>query len=167
MDPLVLVVPPPFLIDPMTKILLPFTLESWLLIGLVALLAVAVITMLKYTPKVIHNYVIGSNVQASVLNVYNVFLGGAQKTVPQNSFPRFLLVTFLIFTLIIRTLYQGGVFDILKRDVRTIQLKTIDEYIDHEFTFYIFTSLAGRLQGSRVMQRFVFLQMFYQSHDGA
>ncbi|XP_037049057.1 uncharacterized protein LOC119083410 [Bradysia coprophila] len=153
-DKLILVVPPPFLIDPMTKIFLPFTFASWISIGAVALLACSIVKLLEFTPKVVHDYVIGSNVKGSVLNVFNVFLGGTQKILPRSNFPRFLLAKFLIFTLIMRSLYQGEVFDILKRDVRTVELTTIDEFIEHKFTFYIYQSLAMRLEGSKIMQRF-------------
>lgn len=153
-DKLILIVPPPFLIDPMTKILLPFTFASWISIGMVALLACCIVKLLDFTPKVVHDYVIGSNVKGSMLNVFNVFLGGTQKILPRSNFPRFLLAKFLIFTLIMRSLYQGEVFDILKRDVRTVELTTIDQFIENEFTFYIYQSLAQRLEGSKIMQRF-------------
>lgn len=100
-DKQILVVPPPFLIDPMSKIFLPFTFASWISIGMVALFACCLIKMLQFTPKVVHNYVIGSNVRGSILNVCNICLGGTQQTLPQSNFPRFLLAIFLVFTFII------------------------------------------------------------------
>ncbi|KAG4072377.1 hypothetical protein HA402_004309 [Bradysia odoriphaga] len=150
-DQLVLVVPPPYLIDPMERVLLPFTSASWISIGLVVLLACCVIKVLQFTPKAFHNYVIGRNVKGSMLNVWNIFLGGTQQVLPRGNFPRFLLVKFLIFTLIMRSLYQGRVFDILKRDLRTVELKTIDAYNEHKFTFYIFRTLAANFQGPNII----------------
>lgn len=88
-----------------------------------------------------------------MLNVWSIFLGGTQQVLPHSNFPRFLLVTFLIYTLIMRSLYQGGVFDILKRDVRTVELKTIDEFIEHQFTFYIYQTLAAQLEGTKFKKR--------------
>ncbi len=119
------------------------------------LLACCIIKVLKFTPRIVHNYVIGSNVKGSMLNVCNILLGGAQQVLPQRNFPRFLLAKFLIFAMIMRSLYQGEVFKILKNDVRTVELKTIDEFIEHEFTFYIYQSLADRFQGTKMMQRFL------------
>lgn len=133
-DQLVLVVPPPFLMDPMERILLPFTYASWISIGTVLLLACCVIKVLQFTPEAIHNYVIGRNVK-----------------LPRSNFPRFLLVKFVIFTLIIRSLYQGRVFDILKRDSRSVDLKTVNEYNDRKFTFYIFRTLAANFQGTNII----------------
>lgn len=153
-DKLILIVPPPFLIDPMMKIFLPFTFASWISIGMIALLACFIVKILDLTPRVIHDYVIGSNVKGNVFNVCNVFLGGTQKILPRSNFPRFLLAKFLIFTMIIRSLYQGQVFDILKRDVTTVELTTIDQFIEHKFTFYIYQSLALRLEGSKILKRF-------------
>lgn len=154
-DKLILVVPPPYLIDPMTKIFMPFTFASWISIGMIALLACCIIKLLKFTPTIVHDYVIGSNVKGSILNVCNIFFGGTQEKLPQSNFPRFLLMKFLIFTMIMRTLYQGEVFNLLKRDVRTVELNTIDEFMEHKFTFYIYQALAARLQGTKMMQRFV------------
>lgn len=154
-DKIILVVPPPFLIDPMTKIFLPFTFASWISIGMVALLACFIIKLMKFTPKIVHDYVIGRNVKGSMLNVCNVFLGGTQRILPSSNFPRFLLAKFLIFTLIMRSLYQGEVFNIMKRDVHTVKLDSFDEFIEHGYTFYIFKSLAGRLVGTKMMKRFV------------
>lgn len=154
-DKLVLVVPPPFLIDSMTKIFLPFSLVTWLCIGMVGLIACSIIISLKFAPNIVHDYLIGRNVKGSILNIWNVFLGGSQATLPESNFPRFLLSNFLIFTLIIRSLYLGAAFDILKRDVHTIELKTIDEFIEHKFTFYIYKTLAARLEGTKMMKRFV------------
>ncbi|KAG4075079.1 hypothetical protein HA402_008144 [Bradysia odoriphaga] len=154
-DKLVLVVTPSLLIDPIQKIFLPFTFASWISIAMVALLACCIIKLLKFTPKIVHDYVIGSNVKGSILNVWNVLLGGNQQMLPQSNFPRFLLIKFLIFTMIMRNLYQGGVFNILKRDVRGVELTTVDEFIEHEFTFYVYPSLADRLKGSKLLQRSV------------
>lgn len=150
-DRLVLVVPPPFMIRSMERIFLPFTSTLWISIGMVLLSACCVIQALKFTPNVLHNYVIGENVKGSMLNVWNIVLGGTLQILPQASFPRFLLVKFLILLLVIRSLYQGRVFDILKRDVRAVELRTIDEYIDHEFTFYIFRTMAVTLQGTKIL----------------
>lgn len=154
-DKVILVVPPPFLIDPMEKNFLPFTLASWISIGMVALLAYGIVKILSFTPKIVHDYVIGSNVRCSALNIWNVFLGGSLQQLPRSNLPRFLLAQFLIFTLIMRSLYQGAIFDIMKRDVNTIELNTFDEFIEHEFTFYVYQSLAGRIQGSKILRRFV------------
>lgn len=154
-DATILVIPPPYSIDPMTKIFLPFTTASWITIGMVGLSACCVVKVLKFCPKIVRDYVIGSNVKGSLLNVWSVFLGGTQKILPRSNFPRFLLAKFLIFTLIMRTLYQGGVFHVLKEDVNTVGLDTFDEFIEHEFTFYIYQSLARRLAGTKLTQRFV------------
>ncbi len=86
---------------------LPFTLASWVSIGIVGLVACCIITVVKFTPKIFHDYVIGSNVKGSILNVWSIFLGGTQPILPQNNFPRFMLAKFLVFTLVIRSCIKG------------------------------------------------------------
>ncbi|KAG4070893.1 hypothetical protein HA402_011119 [Bradysia odoriphaga] len=151
-DKIILVVPPPFLIDPMKKIFLPFALTSWISIGMVGLFALCIVKLIKFAPSVVHDYVIGKNVRGSTLNVCNIAIGGAQQILPRGSFPRFLVANFLIFTLIIRTLYQGEVFKLLKTDVRTVQLNTIEDYVEHKFTFYFHQAFVARLQGTKIME---------------
>jgi hypothetical protein len=92
-------------------------------------------------------------VKGSFLNLWILLLGGSQKKLPKSNFPRFLLAKFLIFTLVIRSLYQGAIFKLLKQDIRTIELNSIDDLIENEFTFYIYESLAVRLRGSKFMKK--------------
>lgn len=153
-DRLTLVIPPPFLIDPIQKILLPFAATSWISIGVVVLSACFVVIVLKFTPKIVHAYVIGDHVDGSVLNVWNVLLGGAQERLPTHNFPRFLLINFVIFTLLMRTMYLGQLFNLLKSDINLVEMKTIDDLLDHKFTFYIFDSAAARIYDRRILERF-------------
>ncbi len=155
-DSLVIVVPPPFPMDPMAKMFLPFTFTSWMAIGTVALLACGTVKIVEFTPKIFHEHVVGSEINRSVLDVWNMFLGGSLPMLPRADFPRFFLANFLMFTLIIRSLYQGAVFDILKRDVSAVELNTIDDIIENGLTFYIYPTLAARIEGSRIMQRYVY-----------
>ncbi|KAG5682552.1 hypothetical protein PVAND_011897 [Polypedilum vanderplanki] len=153
-DKLVLVIPPPFLMNSLGKILLPFHIYTWISVGLFIFLVCVIIVTLKFTPQIFHDYIIGANVKCNILEVWNLLLGGAQKKISKSNFPRFLLAKFLIFALVIRSIYQGAIFDILKNDVSTVELKTIDEFIENKFTFYIYDSLAGRLNGTKYLQRY-------------
>jgi hypothetical protein len=158
-DLLIIVVPPPFLIDPLTKILMPFTLISWICISSVILTACITVIILKFTPKKFHDYIVGKNVKGSILNVWNLLLGGSQTKLPTATFPRFLLAKFLIFALVMRSLYQGAIFNLLKDDISTIELSTIDEFIEHKFTFIVYESLAARSQGSKFMDRHLVVKL--------
>lgn len=120
-------------------------------IGSVLLLACSVIKVLQYASKGFHDYAFGRNIKSNMFNVWNIFLGGVQPVLPQESFPRFLLIEFSIFTLIIRSLYLGRVFDILKRNEQTVKLTTIDDYIKYNFTFYIYNSMANSIQGTKII----------------
>lgn len=154
-DTLVLVIPPPFLIDPLKAIFLPFSLIFWISIGMIVFVAFCIVITLAFTPQIFHDYVIGNNIKGSTLNVWNVLLGGGQKRLPNSNLPRFLLSNYIIFTLIIRTLYQGKIFDILKNDQWNTDVKTIDGFIEHEFTFYMHDTVITRMEGTKIMERLV------------
>ncbi len=53
----------------------------------------------------------------------------------------------------------------MKRDVHTIELKIIDKFIEHKFSFYIYKSLSARLEGTKMMQRFVVLFKWIEAHE--
>jgi hypothetical protein len=152
-DKMILVVPPPSLISSLMKIVLPFHVYSWIAIGVVMMMVCVVIVTLKYLPRVFHNYVVGVSVKTSFLNVWNLLLGGSQAKLPRPNFPRFLLANFLLFTLIIRTLYLGAFFGILKSDISAVELLTIDEFIEQDFTFNIYESLLARLIGTKYLNK--------------
>jgi hypothetical protein len=126
---------------------------TWLSVIAFVIFACFSVICLKFTPRIFHNYIIGKNIKGSLLNVWNVLLGGSQVKLPKNNFPRFLFAKFLIFALVMRSLYQGAIFDLLKNDISTVELKTFDELIEHEFTFYMYDSLATRLNGTKFTHR--------------
>jgi len=152
-DTTTIVIPRPFLIDSIQKILLPFAVTSWMSIGVVVMSAGGVVIVLNFLPNSFHDHVIGDNLNGGVLNVWNVLLGGPQSILPRESLPRFLLATFVIFTFLIRTMYQGQLFNLLKSDINLVQLKTVDDLLDHKFFFYMTKATALRLQDKRIMER--------------
>lgn len=62
--------------------------------------------------------------------------------VPARNFARSLLMIFILYCLVIRTLYQGGLFENLQSEDLGHTADTITEMLDRGFKFYMmFTSL--------------------------
>lgn len=95
-------IPPGEEYTPFEKMFLPFDHATWVAITITMLIAVIVIQCLNYTSIRIRNLVYGDNVTTPTLNVLIAFMGGGQTVIPKKSFARFLLMMFIIFSLIIR-----------------------------------------------------------------
>lgn len=67
----------------------------------------------------------------------SAFLGVALKIVPEGNFARFLLMMFLLYSMVIRACYQGSYYKILRSHLRKAEMQSLDEIIENELTFYV------------------------------
>jgi hypothetical protein len=80
-------------------------------------------------------------------NIIAIHLGVPQPRLPTRNFSRFILLNFLAYCLVVRSSYQGAVFNILMSNDRKPPVDSINEMMEKGFRFYIYDSLASRLQG--------------------
>jgi len=133
------------------KLFLPFDLATWLLIIATFAAAFAVIIVINnFTKQFVKNFVFGRRVKTPSLNVLKIFFGMDQTILPRRNFARFLLTLFLIWTLIIRTCYQGLLFENLIGDGRKPAIKTIDEMLERNFTYHTHFSHCWHLVDTNV-----------------
>jgi hypothetical protein len=102
--------------------------------------------MLSLKNKKVYNFIIGRKVKAPILNIIAQHLGVSQPTLPMRNFARFILMNFLIYCLIIRSSYQGAVFNTLMSSDRKPPVMSISEIMERDFTFYIYETLAKRFE---------------------
>lgn len=69
--------------------------------------------------------------------MFTAFIGGTQRPLPKRNFARFLLMMFLIFSLVIRTVYQGAFYQLLKSNKRHKGVQSMDEIVKSDFQFFI------------------------------
>jgi len=117
---------------------LAFDLTTWLLIAGTFLASFVVIIIISnFAPLKVRHLIFGENVPMPALNVLIAFFGLSQATLPRGSFARFLLNLFIIWSIIIRTCYQGKLFEYLQGDNRKPQIKSINELMDRNFTYFV------------------------------
>lgn len=129
-------VPPGKVYTSFEKMFLTFELEVWIAIVVTILIALAVIQVVNLCSCNIQNFVYGRNIRTPTLNLQSTFLTGNQFKMPGRNFARFLVVLFIIWSLIIRTCYQSKLYEYLQADIRKPRIKTIRELLDSNFTFY-------------------------------
>ena len=135
--PFLLIIPPGAQFSPFKKLFRPFRDVVWILILLTFVIGFVVIFVVKFQSNVIKDFVLGIKNDTPFLNIFNIFFGGSMNLMPSRNFARFLLTTFVIFCFVIRTLYQGALFQFLQKEDRAKEAQTIDELIERNFIFYM------------------------------
>jgi hypothetical protein len=146
MNELVFLIPPGRKLTPFEKLLQPFDIIVWILFSITLLIGFTVICLLNFKYKSCRAFVFGDKVNHPVLNMLIAVLGSQQKILPKTNFARFILMMFLILCLVLRSIYQGSLFQFLQSDGRKKEVQTIREMIEQDFTFYSYESHADLIK---------------------
>lgn len=149
----VFLIPPGRILTSIEKLILPFSNFLWLTIAVCFLIGLLVIFVVRRKAKNIQNFVLGTATGDPYLNMFIGLIGGTQKILPRRNFARFLLMVFLLFSLIIRSLYQGSFYKLLQSNSRLGEVQTIDEMVRKDFKFYVGSSVAEIMQGSTAVNK--------------
>lgn len=152
-DALILTMPPTSTISSFQKLYMPFDVITWSLIIAIYIMGVIIVTLTRRMSGTVYEFIVGQNVNHPILNMLIAIVGGSQIKLPQKVFSRFILVKFLLFCLVMRALYQGKLFDIMRRNIYEKNAESFDELIDKKFNFYTYESLSRRVQGFKFAQR--------------
>lgn len=135
--PFLLIIPPGAPFSAFTKLFRPFRDVVWILLLMTFVIGFVVIFVVRFQSNVVKDFVFGNKNTSPFLNIFNIFFGGSMDLLPSRNFARFLLATFVIFCFVIRTLYQGALFQFLQTEDRAKEAQTIDELIERDFIFYM------------------------------
>lgn len=131
-----LTVPPGESFTPLEKIFLPFQDAVWIGIMITLLIGFLTIQVINLCPEHVKRFVFGAFVRTPTMNLIEIFLTGAQSKLPGTNFARFLVTLFIIWSLIIRTCHQSELFKYLQQDLRKPTIKSVQELIEKNFTYY-------------------------------
>lgn len=129
------------------KLTLSFSAPVWLLIAACFILGIISIFIIRLGSVEIQAFVFGTSVQTPYLNLFIGFIGGTQNILPKNNFARFLLMSFLMYSLVIRTLYQGTYFKLMQSSRQHKEVQSINEMISEDFRFFILPWMADLFVG--------------------
>jgi len=132
---LLFAIPPGELYSDWELLAFAFDTATWILIGVTFLTAFGVIFIINLTTQTVRDFVFGRRVATPTLNVLAAFYGLSQPVLPRRNFARFLLTLFIIWCLIIRTCYQGKLFEYLQGDQRKPEIQSIEEVFEKNLTF--------------------------------
>lgn len=125
------------------KMFIMFDMETWICI--VATLAGSwlVIQIINFTSLHVKKFVFGRDIASPSVNLVNIFLSGGQHKSPGRNFARFILMMFVIWSLIIRTCYQSELFKNLQSDMRKPRARTVEDLNERNFTIWYRESALG------------------------
>lgn len=118
------------------KLFIPFQLKVWILFTLVIVLAILVILFVEGRGKRFRRIFIGDQVKHPLMEMLVALFGGSSHVVLRKHSQRYLLMIFLLFCLVMRTLYQSGLFKFMQSDQKGNEVTSINEMIDERFTIY-------------------------------
>ena len=134
---MVLAVPAGREYTPFEKLFRPFSRSVWVLVTLYLLAGMVVIgtVQLLHRPAV-RDFVYGRGVSTPVLNLLNVLFGGAVVQLPMRNFARTLLFLWMYYCLVVRTCYQGSLYEYLQERKNFSPLQTVDALVRNDYRFY-------------------------------
>lgn len=132
-----LAVPPSEKYSEYEKLLMPFDFFTWALIASTFVTTFTTILILYFVKRSLRDFIIGSNVRTPTLNVLQIFFGISQVTLPRRNFARFLTVSFVLFCMVIRTAWQGKMYEFMQKDISKPEIQTVEEMIEKGYTFYM------------------------------
>lgn len=127
------------------KMILPFDDQVWLWITIVFCSSFSVIILVRTTGARERNFIFGMNVRTPALNVLAAFFGISQIVLPGRNFARFLVMLFILYCLVIRTAYQGKMFEFMQQDIRKPTASSLEEMVKRNLTFYVHEELLSSL----------------------
>ncbi|XP_058811320.1 ionotropic receptor 21a-like [Topomyia yanbarensis] len=119
------------------KLFCPFSPTVWYLTVVYLAIGTVVIFGLQFTSLRVRNFVYGSEQTAAYLNLLQIFFGGGIGRTPGRNFARTLLLLWVIFCFVIRTLYQGSLYLYLQRSMSHAPLETMDDIHRSGIPYYM------------------------------
>lgn len=131
-----------------------FKLSVWICLTLTLLVAIAVILVFKKQSIEVQKFVFGLNVHNPLFNLVAIVLGMSTK-LPGRNFARYLLMNFIMFCLVMRSIYQGGAYEFLQSNMNHKPVETIDDMVKEEFSFYVLNEFAKMLVQEKIEKSIV------------
>jgi hypothetical protein len=151
--PFIMIVPPGSQLSSFEKLFRPFSIVVWILLLTTFGIAFVIITIVKCQRNSLQDFIFGTGNRSPYLNVLIGFVGGSQTNEPQRNFARYLLMMYLLFCLVKRTLYQGALFQFLQIDDRHSEVQSIDEVVDKNFKVFMLPSSLEHTQNMKFRDR--------------
>ncbi|KAG4068684.1 hypothetical protein HA402_002375 [Bradysia odoriphaga] len=133
-DNVVLVLPNPTPYSAFETLFFPFTLTSWILLALTIVIGTAAIKLLECNRKLYYKFIVGTGNPNPYFNLFSALLNGNAFYLPNGTLARFLLMVWILTSMVVRTMYLGQLFTFIKMNKTVPSAANIDELINRRIT---------------------------------
>ncbi|XP_055842652.1 uncharacterized protein LOC129909603 [Episyrphus balteatus] len=104
-------------LSPLDRLAKPFSHQLWMLLAGFLIIGLVFLLILRLLKIEIRQYILGDD-NNPTLNFFAILLGYSmnQTPSPSRNFARYTLLLLLLLTLVIRSAYQGSLYDAIRRD---------------------------------------------------
>ena len=151
--PFMLMIPPGRSYTSFEKLFMPYKVYVWTVIGIIFVVGMISIILLRYSNKTLKDLVLGRENKSPILNMLNSSMGGSLAVLPNRNFARFLLMVWILFTLIMRSVYQGELFKSMKLKDHKHPIDSILKLIQKDFKFYMTMTTAEHVKNLQIAEK--------------
>ena len=127
----------------MEKLILPFDYETWMGICITFISCCVVLTIFNRLPRKFKKMLYGNSGGTKAFDTFQTFFGISHVEIPKGNFARIVMICFTFYCLVIRTAYQGKLFEFTTTAIRKPELSTLEELKDRNFTLF-FSNFSTR-----------------------
>jgi ABC-type amino acid transport substrate-binding protein len=144
--PIVFIIPKGEKLTTTEKMLQPFSATVWILLLLTLIIGLLVILVINHKFRQVRSFVFGEKVNGPVMNMLIAVLGSQQTVLPKRNFARFILMLFIILCLVLRSIYQGSLYQFLQSDGRHKEVQSIQELVEKKYSVLVHETNIDILQ---------------------
>lgn len=119
------------------RFLSPFDSTTWLLILTTIAATFIAIQVSGFFSQQLQRMIFGNKIGSPSMNFLNIFLCGGQTKTPSGINARFIFLTVLVWSLIIRTCFQSLMYRAVQMDLRHSATETLQDLRDNHFEQFV------------------------------
>ncbi|KAM7347468.1 uncharacterized protein ACRADG_007034, partial [Cochliomyia hominivorax] len=145
--PYVLAIPLGPKMTSLQRLIKPFHYIIWFYFSCSLMLGILFIYILRFSGRSkLMDFIFGQGNRTPFTNLISTLFGVSIINLPKRNFARFLLVVFLLYTIIFRSAYSGALYNLLQDGRHRHTYKSINELVDNNFTIYGFPEILKLLK---------------------
>ncbi|XP_055910413.1 uncharacterized protein LOC129944775 [Eupeodes corollae] len=115
----------------------PFKYIIWSCLSSSVIAGIVIIFVIQCLRKrTVQDFVFGPLNSTPFTNLLNVFLGGPLTVLPRRNFARYILLVWLMYTMVLRNAYSGELYIMLQDSSSIRNLQTAEELVEKNFTIW-------------------------------
>jgi ABC-type amino acid transport substrate-binding protein len=117
-------------------LLMPFAVAVWVLVIIYVFLGVFAVQLLKRGERV-KAFEVERRMDSPTMTMVAILMGISLRTVSSRNFNRFMLMNFILFWFVMRTVYLGSMYGFVQSDMTHKSVETVEEMVKNNFKFYV------------------------------